>query len=594
MKKLIFISFLYIFTITTNIYAQSGITKFTNKKGEVGFKSAAGKKIIDKCQGATEFVDGNAILLKNELYGVLSEDGKIIIPMKYTFISYNPTHKYFKVAIGGKVSTKKNKQELSFEDRIKDAKWGLLGVDGKELTPVKFTSIDDFNSFDIARVVYDKKIGYINTSGKTVIDFIYKDAGEEFSENGRNWFAIDDLYGIIDATGKEIIPVKNSILMTYEDYVEINGTYSDFLRKYTNKTSLKKSKYPYYYYFTGTKAGDKVKLGIISKDGDVFIEDNKYEVTDMPSDGYLLTKSMDKNFTVFSVFDFNTKKLSKLCEIPATKNNRIECTIGFHNIIRIKDASGVQYFDFKGKAFGKYVSGANFNGDFVFVGGVNKKYGILNFKGELVLKCIYDNIRYQTDQFSETSIFLVEKDKLYGFIDINGRNVSLLNYEWATTFRNGTALVKKNGFYGAIDKNNNSVIPIKWSSMSKHNNPDNKNVWVYDKYVWRLYDIEHNKTIDNFSSPSYDSKTLLTDGTTVVSKKISNGYKFGVVNNRGEIILDYILDSQEMADKINRYRFSKKLPKLNSADVFIYAIVEKGKSLTYSVNSQIPQTDWDY
>ena len=53
------------------------------------------------------------------------------------------------------------------------------------------------------KTYYDRKIGYVNTKGETVIDFQYDDAGAFL--NGLAWVERDGKWGYVDAYGREIL-----------------------------------------------------------------------------------------------------------------------------------------------------------------------------------------------------------------------------------------------------------------------------------------------------------------------------------------------------------------------------------------------------
>ncbi|KXX69985.1 hypothetical protein AVL50_14000 [Flammeovirga sp. SJP92] len=54
----------------------------------------------------------------------------------------------------------------------------------------------------------------------------------------------------------------------------------------------------------------------------------------------------------------------------------------------------------------------------------------------------------------------------YGFIDINAENVIHPEYSLASDFKEGYSIVKKNGYFGAIDKQGKIVIPITYDGIS--------------------------------------------------------------------------------------------------------------------------------
>ena len=100
--------------------------------------------------------EGQFIVEKNGKYGVVSEKGTIILPLKYSFINSN-----------------KNGYTVTLNDKT-----GLFNSEGKEIIPISYRwiytdEIDD-NIPIVARL--NGKEGYINTKNEWVIPATYRDA----------------------------------------------------------------------------------------------------------------------------------------------------------------------------------------------------------------------------------------------------------------------------------------------------------------------------------------------------------------------------------------------------------------------------------
>ena len=100
--------------------------------------------------------EGQFIVEKNRKYGVVSEKGTIILPLKYSFINSN-----------------KNGYTVTLNDKT-----GLFNSEGKEIIPISYRwiytdKIDD-NIPIVAKL--DGKEGYINTKNEWVIPPTYRDA----------------------------------------------------------------------------------------------------------------------------------------------------------------------------------------------------------------------------------------------------------------------------------------------------------------------------------------------------------------------------------------------------------------------------------
>ncbi|WP_029269375.1 WG repeat-containing protein [Flavobacterium sp. KJJ] len=86
-------------------------------------------------------------------------------------------------------------------------KWGFVDSNGNEIIPLKYDCAQDFN-YGLAAVELNGKWGFINTRGKEITEMKY-DRVSDFQDVALVF--IDNKYGIIDKTGKEIIPITKTL-----------------------------------------------------------------------------------------------------------------------------------------------------------------------------------------------------------------------------------------------------------------------------------------------------------------------------------------------------------------------------------------------
>ena len=120
--------------------------------------------------------EGQFIVEKNGKYGVVSEKGAVILPLKYSEINSN-----------------KNGYTVTLNEKM-----GLFNSEGKEIIPISYRwiytdKIDD-NIPIVAKL--DGKEGYINTKNEWVIPPTYRDAfafrqGVAIVKKGRNYMCIN-------------------------------------------------------------------------------------------------------------------------------------------------------------------------------------------------------------------------------------------------------------------------------------------------------------------------------------------------------------------------------------------------------------------
>jgi len=156
--------------------------------------------IFTQFEEANLFYDGLAIVKDNGLYGVINPRGQFVVECKYSKIY--PFNEGFAAVLS------------------KDNKVGFIDSYGEEIVPCKY----DFDKYDKYRfsegrayVLTGNRYGYIDVTGKVVIDFIYS-AARDFHDG----FAIvsrpDVGYAFIDPQGKMIADMK--AYSSFEEYSE--------------------------------------------------------------------------------------------------------------------------------------------------------------------------------------------------------------------------------------------------------------------------------------------------------------------------------------------------------------------------------------
>lgn len=84
---------------------------------------------------------------------------------------------------------------------------------------------------------------------------------------------------------------------------------------------------------------------------------------------------------------------------------------------------------------------------YAIVQDINNKFGVINQKGELLLKPIYDSLTYFFDGFMR-----IQVGQYYGLVDEDFNIVLKPIYTEINEFTDDIAIIKENGKYGCIDK----------------------------------------------------------------------------------------------------------------------------------------------
>lgn len=211
----------YDFQEDVAVFQESRKSGFIDKKGKIVINA-----IYDN---AKSFSDGLAVVKLNNLYGFIDKTGKEIIPIVYDEV--NSFH-----------------NDVAFVK--KDNLWNIIDKSGNKIVLQNATNVVDFGD-ELGGVLINDKWGYINQKGKIVIEpqYLYvstfkygvvrvKDVNNQIilinKENkvlaslGKDdgfWEFSDGVArtmrgiytGIIDVTGKVIIPINYNFLNDFND-----------------------------------------------------------------------------------------------------------------------------------------------------------------------------------------------------------------------------------------------------------------------------------------------------------------------------------------------------------------------------------------
>ena len=340
MKQFTIIICFILFSISTlNLYAGHDLIPF--RMGNLWGFCDFNKKIIIKpmYDSVNVFVDGFAMVFKNQKCGFINNNNKVIIPIEYN-------------------------RANDFKDGIvllaKGNYFGYLNNKGKKITDFKFSYASSFfNGFAAASVNFFKgEWGIIDSSGKKVVDFIYdnatifanQDTSLFFVNLGNNCYSVlrngklvktpyirigacgfnihssneniivknDKSYeGFINTQGKEIIPLKYIIAFGFYNGYGLVKKLNENEIAYVNENGIELSidNYVYGGFFneglafvvkdTIIEGKPTLRYGFINKEGKIVIP-TKFCIYDCNAstvqlDGWY--SSLTKNIGIYSESD---------------------------------------------------------------------------------------------------------------------------------------------------------------------------------------------------------------------------------------------------------------------------------------------------
>jgi len=158
-----------------------------------------------KFDSATSFDSNrNAIVMKDEKFGILKNDGKFVIPIQYTAIenynsNVNPNPNFY-------LLTKGNRYALLNSELRKVAESAEDSFNITFSNQKKYISFKNFNN----------KFGVVNQQGKIQVPFLY-DENLYFDGNIFTIAKRNNKQGIIDINNKELIPLKYRSVSQIDD-----------------------------------------------------------------------------------------------------------------------------------------------------------------------------------------------------------------------------------------------------------------------------------------------------------------------------------------------------------------------------------------
>lgn len=331
----------------------------------------------------------------------------------------------------------------------------------------------------------------------------------------------DGKYGLINLEGKELVACS------YDKIEQVQGIKNVYIT---------------------VKDG---KQGIVDNIGTVIIENAYSEIkplTEKYEDGFIV-KSENGKYGVVNIN--NTIALeTKYDEIKNVYGSN--CYVVKENgKLKIVDSDGATYLE------GTFDDVKQINSNNVIIK-KGTKYGVYTLSGETKIDTIYDDLK-----FAFTDTYIAKKDNKYGIITINNEEKMAFDYSYIE-------YISEADFIRAQKENSETDLytrdyTLKASGIVSEINKDKNYIRIRVGENYKYY---------NFKLEEKESSEILTS-TLFLSKKEG---KYGYVNNKGIVIVDYIYDD---ATEQNKYGYAavKKDGKWGAIDQMGKVIVEPSYSL---------------
>lgn len=408
---------------------------------------------------------------------------------------------------------------MPFKDGVaivmKGDKYGIINTSGKEVLKINYTSISPWT--DNLYIIKDgAKTGLCKHDGTIVLPAKY------------SFISRPNCYGkALLAEGGKANKVENKTYMLYASYgiIDNNGNIiikPDYRGFYEFTFDCKK-KTPYFegyvlqhsYHFTNdTLVGncDYIGIsknpfgdygcGIMDGTGKVILKPGSYDIVTKPVGDMVRYYKVSKKETVCGYHNLSTGKGFKVNTYKSNiKDIKIWTHGDFSGSIAPVNGSTWSFIDKTGKTVrGGYSSIEHGFYSALWSGkNSNDKYEVFDENGnDVQVLSGYSSIGFPAND-GDKQIFNVNKDGKFGVIDVQGNTVVPFEYEKILSNNFDFVLAKKDSRWGILSADNKELIPFEFAEIKLPTYKNTRDFWV--------------KKADNkFYHYNLDTKTLSTKG----------------------------------------------------------------------------------
>lgn len=349
------------------------------------------------------------------------------------------------------LSNKDANNNIWYEENVlevkKDGKYGIINLEGKELTSCQYEAIATVEGIkNTIKVTKDGKVGIIDKEGKEILNTQYADITNLGKDNKEGFIIKDEngKYGIVDYSNQTVLETK------YDEILKVYGNDMYVVKQEGKQKLVKKGGEEIL-----TAGFDEIKEILKNADnGMIYKQNGKYGV-------------MKTTGEVTITPEYEGLKEAKSGLLIAKQNGKC-------SVIDLQKAAkiGPSYLTitYNEKADIYIAEKENYENDIIDNTFVIRQSGILididDEKGYLELKqgeeYKYYNFKFEEKNIADiqtsNTLFKSKKDGKYGFVNKDGEVIVDYQYDDATEQNiYGYAGIKQDGKWGSIDNKGNVV-----------------------------------------------------------------------------------------------------------------------------------------
>ncbi len=478
----------------------------------------------------------------DDKYGVIDGNGNIVIEPTYNVIQIpNPSKPVFVCM------SNYNTEAKEYETKVLNEKREQIITGYSNIQAIPANSTADGIPFENTVLKYkkDNKYGLMSLEGKEITDAIYDEIASITYKEGMLLVKQDGKYGIININGKIVIkPEYDNI--TVDNYYDVSTGYQ---RTGFIVCSIKDEGYRYGYVdYRGKKILDTIYTEIervtdFEDEKDIYIVAYKDGQAGLLKNRKLILDYEYEDIIYYAYNDvFIVQRNGKQGIADRKGNIKIDTkytNISFGGIyVNAVDESGeTQILDLDGNVVtdGYIAKMPTEDGQHFIVYNEEGIYKIIDNNGNIVVDRSYTNIEEIANNY-----YIVANNRNNGIIDLTGKSLVELRYNSIVKLDN-TELLQANisatSTVSLINKNMQIVVTM-----------DNASIDVEDGYI-RLYSETEDKYFD-YAGNELSAKDVFPNNTMYAQEE--NG-RWGFVDQNGNTKVAYDYD---MVTELNEYGFA--------------------------------------
>ena len=432
-------------TSTGKISSESYYTIYKDNK--YGVLSSTGKTIIEPSYAEMIQIPNNKNAVFICTYDINYQTGEY----KTKVLNQKNQEIYTQYNKVEAISNKDENNNLLYEQNAlkveQNGKYGLISMNGKELIPVEYEEISPIigveNSYKIKK---EGKYGIVDHEGKIVIEPQYVDIDILGKDNKSGFIVKNDIgkYGIVDYSNKKILETKyNSIQKVFGNdlYVATDEEKQKLIKN--DGTEVLKEGFSEIKEILSSQENAVIfvnnnKYGIMDLSGKVLIN-AEYDFLTEAKTGFFIAKTGDKygiidiNKQTKIAFDYNSIVYNKKADFYILEDSNFNSNVLNSNLetkltglilelnedkgyIKIRQEDDTKYYNFK---FEEKQEKDLYPNRTLFLDKKDGKYGYLDKNGKNVVDYKYDDATEQND----FGFVGVKADGKWGSLDTKGNVV---------------------------------------------------------------------------------------------------------------------------------------------------------------------------